>query len=100
MANPIPEIMPEMAKANGAFIVGTGRSDFSNQINNVLVFPGLFRGLLDNRIKLITDDIKIAVAETLAGYLKDAELTVNKILPSVLDKNISKSIAERLADFK
>lgn len=100
MANPIPEIMPDLAKEAGAFVVGTGRSDFPNQINNVLVFPGLFRGILDNRIKLITDEMKIAAAETLAGYLKDDELSVDKILPSVLDKNVSKAIALRMAEFK
>ena len=100
MANPIPEIMPDLAKRGGAFIVGTGRSDFPNQINNVLVFPGLFRGVLDNRIKVITDEMKIVVAETLASYLKENELTVDKILPSVLDKNVAKAIAQRMADFK
>jgi len=100
MANPIPEIMPDLAKRGGAFIVGTGRSDFPNQINNVLVFPGLFRGVLDNRIKVITDEMKIVVAETLASYLKKNELTVDKILPSVLDKNVAKAIAQRMADFK
>ncbi len=100
LANPIPEIMPDLAKESGAFLVGTGRSDYPNQINNVLVFPGLFRGLLDNRIKVITDEMKIAVAETLAGYLKDEELTVDKILPSVLDKNVAQAIAQRLANFK
>jgi len=100
MANPIPEIMPELAKEAGAFVVGTGRSDFPNQINNVLVFPGLFRGVLDNRIKLITDEMKIAAAETLASYLKDDELSVDKILPSVLDKNVSKAIALRMSEFK
>jgi len=100
MANPVPEIMPDLAKEAGAFVVGTGRSDFPNQINNVLVFPGLFRGVLDNKIKLITDEMKIAAAETLAGYLKDDELSVDKILPSVLDKNVSKAIALRMAEFK
>jgi len=100
MANPTPEIMPDLAKEGGAFIVGTGRSDFSNQINNVLVFPGLFRGVLDNKIKTITNEMKIAAAETLAGYLTDSELTVEKILPSVLDKNVTKAIAQKMADFK
>ena len=100
MANPIPEIMPDLAKEGGAFIVGTGRSDFPNQINNVLVFPGLFRGVLDNRIKVITDEMKIAAAQTLANYLKENELTADKILPSVLDKNVAKAIAQRMANFK
>ncbi|MDD3647419.1 MAG: NADP-dependent malic enzyme [Candidatus Dojkabacteria bacterium] len=99
MANPVPEIMPEQAKKAGAYIVGTGRSDFSNQINNVLVFPGLFRGLLDNRIKLIDSKIKISVAETLAGYLSRKEIGVRRILPSILDKNVSKKIARNLSRF-
>ncbi|MFH1088888.1 MAG: NADP-dependent malic enzyme [Candidatus Uhrbacteria bacterium] len=100
MANPTPEIMPDLAKKAGAFIVGTGRSDFSNQINNVLVFPGLFRGVLDNKIKVITDEIKIATAETLAGYLPESELSPEKILPSVLDKNVSRAVADGLKKFK
>lgn len=96
MANPIPEIMPESAKEAGAFIVGTGRSDFPNQINNVLAFPGLFRGLLDKRIKLVTVEIKIKAAETLASYLKEDEINVEKILPGVLDKGVAKAIAESM----
>ncbi|MFO0703115.1 MAG: NADP-dependent malic enzyme [Patescibacteria group bacterium] len=100
MANPIPEIMPDEAKEAGAFIVGTGRSDFPNQINNVLVFPGLFRGLLDYRIRFITDEIKIAVAEALAGYLKKSELNPDNILPSILDKKVSRKIAKTLERFK
>jgi malate dehydrogenase (oxaloacetate-decarboxylating) len=100
MANPIPEIMPEIAKKAGAFIVGTGCSNLPNQINNALVFPGLFRGLLDHRIKVVTDEIKIAVAETLANFLPGSELKTNKILPSVLDKRIAKVISRRMAKFK
>ena len=100
MANPIPEIAPELAKKAGAFIVGTGRSDMPNQINNVLVFPGLFRGLLDNKIKVVTDEIKIAVAETLANFLPKRELNTEKILPSVLDKRIAGVISRRMAKFK
>jgi len=100
MANPVPEIMPDLAKKAGAFIVGTGRSDFPNQINNVLVFPGLFRGVLDNKIKKISDEMKIAAAETLAGFLKKGELGVNKILPSVLDKKVAKAIAQKMDSFK
>jgi len=100
MANPVPEIMPDLAKKAGAYIVGTGRSDFPNQINNVLVFPGLFRGVLDNRIKIITNEMKIAAAEALAGFLKKGELSVNKILPSVLDKKVAKLIAQKMSSFK
>lgn len=100
MANPVPEIMPDVAKRAGAYIVGTGRSDFANQINNVLVFPGLFRGLLDHRIRVVTDEIKIAVAETLANFLKGRELKINKILPCILDKRIVGVISRRMAKFK
>jgi len=100
MANPIPEIMPELAKKAGAFIIGTGRSDMPNQINNVLVFPGLFRGLLDNKIKVVTDEIKIAVAEALADFLPKRELNTEKILPSVLDKRIIEIISRRMAKFR
>jgi malate dehydrogenase (oxaloacetate-decarboxylating) len=100
MANPVPEIMPEAAKKAGAFIVGTGRSDMPNQINNVLVFPGLFRGLLDHKIKVVTDEIKIAVAETLANFLPKRELNTEKILPSVLDKRIASVISRRMAKFR
>lgn len=100
MANPIPEIMPDLAKKAGAFIVGTGRSDFPNQINNVLAFPGLFRGVLDSGIKEITDEIKIEAAKTLAAYLKKGELNRNRILPSALDKNVSKVVAKKISKFK
>ena len=100
MANPTPEIMPDMALKAGAYIVGTGRSDFPNQINNVLAFPGLFRGVLDNGIRLITDEIKIAVAETLAGSLPKSGLSTEKILPSVLDKKIVQLISRKLRKFK
>lgn len=100
MSNPIPEIMPDLAREAGVHIVGTGRSDFPNQINNVLAFPGLFRGLLDNRIRLVTDEIKIAVAETLAGCIKEVDLSVENIIPSALDKSVVKLISERLVDFK
>jgi malate dehydrogenase (oxaloacetate-decarboxylating) len=100
MSNPVPEIMPDLAKKAGAFIVGTGRSDFPNQINNVMAFPGLFRGLLDYKIKVVTDEIKIAVAETLAGCVNKSQLNTEKILPSVLDKKVVKFISNRLSKFK
>ncbi len=90
MANPIPEIMPDIAIEAGASIVGTGRSDFPNQINNALVFPGLFRGLLDNRIKKITTKMKIAAAIAVAYSVKPSR---NKILPPVTDKKVVKAIA-------
>jgi len=96
MANPIPEIMPDIAKKAGAFIVGTGRSDFPNQINNALVFPGIFRGALDNKVINITDEMLINAAENLAGYVKD--LSPDHILPEILDKNVVKIVAEAIKE--
>ena len=92
MANPIPEIMPDEAKAAGAFIVGTGRSDFANQVNNVLAFPGIFRGAMDARAKQITRNMRIAAANALAESVK--ELDVEKILPPVLDKEVPLKVAK------
>ena len=100
MSNPIPEIMPDLALKAGAYIVGTGRSDFPNQINNVLVFPALFRAVLDNKIKIITDEIKLAVAETLADCVKKGELKRDKILPSIFDKKILKEIGKCVKKLK
>ncbi len=91
MANPIPEIMPDEAKKAGAFIIGSGRSDFPNQINNALVFPGIFRGLLDNNIIKITDKIKMNAAKALAGYVKNP--TAENILPGILDKKAAAAVA-------
>lgn len=91
MANPAPEIMPADALAAGAAIVGTGRSDFPNQINNALVFPGIFRGILDNHIRLVTNKMKIAVAKAIADSIRP---TKNRILPLVTDKKIVKIIAQ------
>ncbi|MDD4027305.1 MAG: NADP-dependent malic enzyme [Candidatus Shapirobacteria bacterium] len=93
LANPISEIDPNLAKESGAFIVGTGRSDFPNQINNVLAFPGVFRGALDHHVSKITDEMKIAAAVALANYVKENELNVNHILPSPLDKGVVNIIA-------
>ena len=92
MANPEPEIMPDLAKEAGAFIVGTGRSDFPNQVNNVLAFPGVFRGALDVRAKVITNKMKIAAAFALAECV--SKPSVENILPSPLDKRVSKKIAK------
>ena len=92
MANPVPEIMPERAKAGGARIVATGRSDYANQINNVLAFPGIFRGVLDNGIKNITEEHKLKVAYAIAGLIKKP--TSDKIIPRALDKNVLKKVAE------
>jgi malate dehydrogenase (oxaloacetate-decarboxylating) len=91
MANPTPEIMPDEAKKGGAYIVATGRSDFPNQLNNVLAFPGIFRGLLDARIKVVTTEMKIAVAQALAEYVEDP--TVDAIIPSPLDKGVVDVVA-------
>lgn len=97
MANPIPEIMPEDAKEAGAFIVGTGRSDFPNQVNNLLAFPGVFRGALDARAKTITKNMMIQAAYSIAHAVKDQDLSIAKILPSPFDKNVVKSVAEAVA---
>ena len=97
LANPIPEIMPEDAFEGGARIVATGRSDFPNQINNVLVFPGLFRGALMVRSRKIVDDMKIAAARALASLVSDRELNEKYIIPEVFDKRCAKVIAEEVA---
>lgn len=96
LANPTPEIMPDEAKAAGAFIVATGRSDFDNQINNSLAFPGLFRGLLDNNIKKITEEIKLNCAIAIASLIKDEDLTQTNILPNALDPKVVFAVANRL----
>jgi malate dehydrogenase (oxaloacetate-decarboxylating) len=98
MANPIPEIMPDEAKNAGAKVVGTGRSDFANQINNVLVFPGLFRGALDVRAKEINDEMKLAAAYAIAGYIDDKDLNEEHIIPDVLDKRVAQVVAEAVKD--
>lgn len=92
MANPIPEIMPEEAKKAGAKIIATGRSDFPNQLNNVLVFPGLFQGALRNRVSKITEEMKLAAAQALADYVENP--TVDEIIPSPLDKNVALEVAK------
>ncbi|MCH7755925.1 NADP-dependent malic enzyme [candidate division KSB1 bacterium] len=92
MANPIPEIMPDAAKAAGAFIVGTGRSDFPNQVNNLLAFPGIFRGAIDAKAKRINNKMKIEAAYALAGCVENP--TVDKILPSPLDRSVAKKVAK------
>jgi len=94
MANPEPEIMPDLAKASGARIVGTGRSDFPNQINNVLAFPGIFRGALDCRATTINEEMKIAASYAVAGLVSEEELDEEYIIPKALDKRVSKAVAE------
>ena len=97
MANPTPEIMPDLAKEAGAAVVGTGRSDFANQINNVLAFPGIFRGALDVRASDINDEMKIAAAKAIAGYIPEDQLNPEYIIPSALDRNVAKAVAEAVA---
>lgn len=96
MANPNPEILPQDALDAGAFIVGTGRSDFDNQINNVLVFPGIFRAVLDLRLKAFTEEIKIATAKAIANVVKDEELSKTYILPNSLDKSVVPAIVSAI----
>ncbi|MBQ2897168.1 MAG: NADP-dependent malic enzyme [Clostridia bacterium] len=94
MANPTPEIMPDIAKAAGARVVGTGRSDFSNQINNVLAFPGIFRGALDCRATCINEEMKVATSYALASLIPDDEITEENIIVSPLDKRVAKAVAQ------
>ena len=94
MANPVPEIMPEEALKAGAKIVGTGRSDFKNQINNVLAFPGIFRGALDARASAITEGMKKAAAYGLASLVTDEELSTEYILPKAFDPRVAPTVAE------
>ena len=98
LANPDPEILPETAKAAGARIIGTGRSDFPNQINNVLVFPGLFRGALDVRAKAITEEMKMAAAKALAALIDDSDLTPDYIIPDAFDTRVAAAVAKAVAD--
>ena len=97
MANPVPEIEPEEAKAAGAAIVGTGRSDHPNQINNVLVFPGLFRGALDVRAREINEEMKLAASHALAGLVSSEELNADYILPKAFDKRVGPTVAAAVA---
>ncbi len=94
MANPTPEIMPDIAKAAGARVVGTGRSDFANQINNVLAFPGIFRGALDCRASCISEEMKVATSYALASLIPDDEITEDNIIAPALDKRVAKVVAE------
>ena len=98
MANPTPEIMPDKAKAAGAYIVGTGRSDFPNQINNVLVFPGLFKGALSVNAKKITEEMKLAAAYAIAAVIPDEEITPENIIASPLNKAVAASVAKAVAE--
>lgn len=94
MANPIPEIMPDAAKSAGARIVGTGRSDFPNQVNNVIAFPGIFKGALEGRARQITDEMKLAAALAIADLVKEDELNEENILPDALNAELANVVAQ------
>ena len=98
MANPVPEIMPEEAKRGGAAVVGTGRSDYPNQINNVLAFPGVFRGALDVRASDINEEMKIAAAYALANLISDEELNAENIMPKPFDPRVRDAVATAVAE--
>ena len=98
MSNPVPEIMPDVAKEAGAYIVGTGRSDFPNQINNVVAFPGIFKGALAVRASDINENMKLAAAHAIAACVADEDLTVDFILPNAFDRNVSVKVAEAVAE--
>jgi len=98
MANPVPEIMPEEAKAGGAAVVGTGRSDYPNQVNNVLAFPGIFKGLLSVKATKVTDEMKVAAAMALAYVIEERELSKEYILPGVFDERVVSVVAKAVAD--
>lgn len=97
MSNPVPEIMPEEAKEAGAAVIGTGRSDFPNQINNVLAFPGIFRGAFDVRARDINDEMKIAAAKAIAGLIGDDELKADYVIPSPFDERVVQAVAKAVA---
>ena len=94
MANPVPEIMPDVAKAAGAKVVGTGRSDFPNQVNNVVAFPGIFKGALEGRAKQITEEMKLAAANAIAGLVPEDELSEDNILPQPFDPRVATVVSE------
>lgn len=98
MANPTPEIMPDLAKKGGAYIVGTGRSDFPNQVNNVLAFPGIFRGALDVRATEINEEMKIAAANAIANSIKEEDLNPDNILPKAFDRDVANNVAESVKE--
>ena len=93
MANPVPEIMPDLAKEAGARVVGTGRSDFPNQVNNVVAFPGIFKGALEGRAKQITEEMKLAAANALASLVSEEDLNENNILPEAFDPRVAEAVA-------
>ncbi len=98
MANPVPEIMPDVAKEAGAKVVGTGRSDFPNQVNNVLIFPGIFKGALEGRAEAITEEMKLAAALAIAGLVSEEELNENNILPAAFDPRVAETVSQAVKD--
>ncbi|MBQ5733951.1 MAG: NADP-dependent malic enzyme [Lachnospiraceae bacterium] len=98
MANPVPEIMPDLAKEAGAKVVGTGRSDFPNQVNNVVAFPGIFKGALEGRAKQITEEMKLAAANAIAGLVADEDLNENNILPEAFDPRVADVVSQAVKD--
>ena len=98
MANPVPEIMPDIAKEAGAKVVGTGRSDFPNQVNNVVAFPGIFKGALEGRATQITEEMKLATANAIAGLVADDELNENNILPEAFDPRVADVVSKAVKD--
>lgn len=98
MANPVPEIMPDLAKAAGAKVVGTGRSDFPNQVNNVVAFPGIFKGALEERATQITEEMKLAAANAIAGLVPEEELNENNILPEAFDPRVAETVSKAIKD--
>jgi malate dehydrogenase (oxaloacetate-decarboxylating) len=98
MANPVPEIMPDVAKAAGARIVGTGRSDFPNQVNNVVAFPGIFRGALEGHARQITEEMKLAAAEAIAGLVSPEQLSDEFIMPEAFDPRVADVVSKAVKD--
>lgn len=98
MANPVPEIMPDIAKKAGAKVVGTGRSDFPNQVNNVIAFPGIFKGALEGHARQITEEMKLAAAEAIAGLVPDTELNENNILPEAFDPRVADTVSRAITE--
>ncbi len=98
MANPVPEIMPDTAKAAGARIVGTGRSDFPNQVNNVIAFPGIFKGALEGRASQITEEMKLAAALAIANVVPEDKLSDDFILPEAFDPNVKDAVCRAVMD--
>lgn len=98
MANPVPEIMPDLAKEAGAKVVGTGRSDFPNQVNNVVAFPGIFKGALEGRATQITEEMKLAAANAIAGLVPEEELNENNILPEAFDPRVAATVSKAIKD--